>query len=89
MVQKMLGKSNIVKQTKGKNKETRVAIGAPAYRRTIERRAAILYTNINRHVGTPKQKRETISDQVYNIFGLRIPDYGCYILLPWKFVSLP
>ena len=41
--EKILGKSDISKQTnKGKKrkKETRVAIETPAYRRTIERRAA-------------------------------------------------
>ena len=36
MVQKILGKNGISK----KKKKTRVAIGAPAYRRTIERRVA-------------------------------------------------
>ena len=35
------GKNGIIsKYTEGKKKETRVAIGAPAYRRTTERRAA-------------------------------------------------
>ena len=36
MAQKILGKSDIPQ----KEKEARVAIGAPAYRRAIERRAA-------------------------------------------------
>ena len=42
MVQKILGKSGILKKNKKekeKKKETHVAIGAPAYRRPIERRA--------------------------------------------------
>ncbi|CAN0352751.1 unnamed protein product, partial [Ascophyllum nodosum] len=38
MVQKILGSSGISKQTKIKRIETRVAIGTPAIRRTIERR---------------------------------------------------
>ena len=37
---KILGKCDISKSTEGKKKETRVAIGAPAYRITIEQRAA-------------------------------------------------
>ena len=42
MVQKILGKSDIYLQIYKRKKETHVcvAIGAPAYRRTIERRAA-------------------------------------------------
>ena len=39
MVQKKLGKGNTSKETKGKKEETRVVVGAPAYTRTIERRA--------------------------------------------------
>ena len=52
MVQKILRKSDISNKTKGtkRKKHVCVAIGAPAYRRTIERRATILYTNINHHV---------------------------------------
>ena len=34
------GKSDISKETEGKKKEIREAVEAPAYRRTIERRAA-------------------------------------------------
>ena len=30
----------------------------------------ILCTNFNHHVGTPKQKQGTLSDQMYKIFGL-------------------
>ena len=41
MVQKILGKTtSISKETKGKKEETRVAVGAPAYRRAMERRTA-------------------------------------------------
>ena len=40
MIRKILGKNGISKQTNGKKKESRVAIGAPAYRRTIASRAA-------------------------------------------------
>ena len=32
-------------------------------------------TNINHHVGTPKQK-QTSYYLVYSTFGLRVPDYG-------------
>ena len=38
-VHKILGKTASPNKQKEKNKKTRVAIGAPAYRRTIERRA--------------------------------------------------
>ena len=38
MLHKILGKGDISKEPKEKKEETHVAVGAPAYRRTIERR---------------------------------------------------
>ena len=40
MVQTIIGKSDIFKEIKGKKEKTHVAVRAPTYRRTIERRAA-------------------------------------------------
>ena len=63
MVQKNTRKKRPLQKKREKRKETRVVvIGAPAYRRTIERGAAMLYTNINHRVGIPKKKEGTISD---------------------------
>ena len=42
-----------------------------------EKPTEILYTCINRHTGTPKQK--TRNTQMYNIFGLRVPYYSTVI----------
>ena len=44
-----------------------------------EKPAVILYTNIDHYVGTPKQKTSNKSDQIYNIFGLRVPHYVAVI----------
>ena len=58
-----------------------------------ERPTVILYTNINHHVGTSKQKYSSysIQYQVYSTFGLRVPDCACvffpFILLDIKFVG--
>ena len=38
----------------------------------------ILYTYINHHAGTPKQKKQTII-VIIHFFGLRVPDYGTVI----------
>ena len=41
-----------------------------------EKPTVTLYTYINHHVGTPKQKQTNI---LYSIFGRRVPDYGTVI----------
>ena len=39
-----------------------------------------MYTNINHHVETPKQK-QTHYYNTYSIYGLRVPDYGTVMIL--------
>ena len=56
MVQKILGKSDIYLQiNKRKKQETRVAIGAPACRRTIERKGR----GFNDGIKTKKKQNKT------------------------------
>ena len=45
-----------------------------------EKPIVILYTYINHHAGTPKQKQRTLLSLMYNIFGVRIPDFSNMVI---------